>query len=449
MTALFCLAPAAQSADNWKPYIDWLKKELGKDTPSKEDYDNVRDTKLHGDNYMHIYQTTVDGKGKVTKKYKWWFDSKKTVNFSHSSKAVLREKIISTREELEKGIVKSEFTVLNFTEQFGVCTGNISFGILSSDDVLKGLVGLGNLLNKHQDTITKMTMSTISASAGILLAPAPEPVHKAAALTALLTAAGVEAATRLTGWLLGNKLSKNVNENGEWILSEETTRKLYPGFEKVLAKMRNLEGTKVRSVWEYGKGYTKIDISNTLSDVTEEDKQMIAKLIYRTNPVGARHFYPKNKENKKKWIVGAKDFEAVLSICGVEFNHLQGEVQVRNRGIKYRKFDDENALKRKEVPVATLDIDKNHPNMFIFSEKFENKDALRVKMIPRGKILIATKKAEEKDAPTYIKEISCTGDLENVMRKHIKSDSLLRTVEMEESSVKINGNYQQIRYRDE
>lgn len=447
LTFILAFTSLALKSDDWKPYIDWVKKECGNYTPSNDDFDNVRETKMCGDNYLHVYQNTIDGKGKITKRYKWWPDTNKTINFSHAAKAILREEITSTTQEMEKGIVKSEFYVMNFTEHFGVCRAGMSFGIISSNDILKGLVNFGTFITTNQKKITAVTIPAIGLALKALVAPVPEATHKAVALTTLLVASGIEGASRLTGWLLGSKLSQTVDEKGNLILDGDKAKEYFPGFEKVLFKLRKLEGTRVVTVWEQGKGYTKIDIV-TNENVSEEDKQLIAKMIYRTNPVGARHFYPKNKENAKKWLVGAKDFESVLSLCGIEFKELKGEVQVRHRGTKHRKnFDDEKALGRKEVPVVTLDIDKNYPNFIKFATNIKNDADLDVKLTPRGRILIATTKPEEKNAPTYIREIQCDGDFENILRKHIKPDSMLLYVDMEESSIKIKGSYQQTRFQ--
>ena len=446
LTFLLTFSSLCVKGDNLKSYIKWVKEECGDYTPSTDDYDNVRETKMYGDSYLHTYQNTIDGKGKITKKYKWWLDTEKTINFSHTAKAILREEITSTKKELEKGIVKSEFTVMNFTENFGICRAGGSFGIISSNDVLKGLVKFGMFINNQQSIISKATGTAIAASISALLAPVPEPGHKAAALTTLLVASGIEGASRLTGWLLGSKLSNNVDEKGNIIMDGEKAKKYFPEFEKVLFKLRKLEGTRVVAVWEQGKGYTKIDIATTSDMVSEEDKQLIVKMIYRTNPVGVRNFYPKDKENAKKWVVKAKDFEAVLSLCGIKFNRLLGDVQVRHRGTKDRKdYQDEEALGRKVVPVVTLDIDKNYPNFIKFNQKVKDAAELDIKLIPSGKIMIATKKLEE-NAPTYIREISCTGNFENILRKHIKPDSMLLYVDMEESSIKVQGSYQQIRF---
>ena len=450
LAALLTLSPLCSEGKNeYTSYIKMLKNELGDYSPSKDDFDNVRETKIFQDSYLHIYQTTIDGKGKMVKRYKWWPDTEKTINFSMSAKAILREKVTSSKEELANGIVKSEFTVANFTEHFGVCKAGISFGVINSQDVLKGMSVFGKWVKKSQDKISALTVPLMLASGKVLLAPVPEPTHKAAATTALVVAAGAELASRLTGWLLGDVLSKNIDEEGNVILDKDHIKNNYPGFEEVLVKLRNLEGTKVKTVWEYGKGYTKIDIATHLSDVKEEDKELIAKMIYRTNPVGARHFLPKDKTNAKKWIVQADEFASLLSICGIDFDQLNGEVRVRNRGTKYRKdYTDEKAFGRKEVPVVTLDIDQNYPNSIMFAKKLKDSNDLNIKLIPRGKILIATAKDGETNVPTYVREITCEGDLKNVLRKHIDESSMLMYVDMEESSVSITGSYQQIRFSD-
>ena len=448
LAALLTLSPFCSEGKNeWTSYIKMLKNELGDYSPSKEDFDNVRETKIFQDSYLHIYQTTIDGKGKMVKRYKWWPDTEKTINFSMSAKAMLREKITSTKEELAKGIVKSEFMVMKFSERLGVCNAGVSFGVINSQDVLKGLAAWGKFIKKNQKTITKWTSEVISGAKDML--SSKDEKEQQAAIAVLAVACGVEFASRFSGWLFGDVLSKNIDEEGNYILDGDYVKKIYPGFKQVLVKLRNLEGTKVKTVWEYGKGYTKIDIATHLSEVKEEDKELIAKMIYRTNPVGARHFLPKNKENAKKWTVKADEFASLLSVCGIDFDQLEGEVRVRNRGTKYRKdYPDEKAFGRTEVPVVTLDIDQNYPNLIMFAKKLKNNNDLNIKLIPHGKILIATAKDGETNVPTYVREIPCEGDLKNVLRKHINKSSMLKYVDMEESSVSIQGNYQQIRLRD-
>ena len=84
----------------------------------------------------------------------------------------------------------------------------------------------------------------------------------------------------------------------------------------------------------------------------------------------------------------------------------------------------------------------------MFAKKLKDSNDLNIKLIPRGKILIATAKDGETNVPTYVREITCEGDLKNVLRKHIDESSMLMYVDMEESSVSITGSYQQIRFSD-
>lgn len=441
--SLLISSPFCLSGNAWKSYLDIIREELGKEPPQTGLNDNVRDTKMHGDQYLHFFQNTIDGRGKITKKRKWCPDTRKTINFSHSMRATLIERVTSTQEELQKGILKSEFTVQKFSEHFGIGKAGVTFGIISSNEVLKGLVEIGKAITKNEKQIISASSTAVAAALKFFL---HVPWERGVPIS--LKAATV--VTKLIKWYLGDKLSKEIDEDGNYLLTSEDVRDKFPEFENVLIKLRNLEGSKVKTVWKQGIGYTKIDISTlNTKEVTEEDRKLIAKMIYRTNPVGAQHFYPKDKENAKKWNIEAQEFASVFSLCGIEFNRLEGNVWVRNRGTKYRKdYHDECALGRNEVPVVTLDIDPNHSNSLLFVPKIKTRDDLTVKLTPIGKILIATKKNNEKNIPTYIREISCSGNFENVLKKHIKGDSMLLYVDMEESSLKVQGQYLQQRFRE-
>ena len=428
--------------EGWKSYMAIVREVVGDVyNPKEEDYDNVRETKIYKDNYLHTYQSVIDGKGKVIKKYNWWPDSERKINFSHSAKAVLKEKIISTKEELETGIVKSEFSVVNFSEQFGVCSVGQSFGICNSQDMMKTLIEIGSFAKDNKKVVGQLR------NAIVLLGVK----RQKGALLMILTALGVDAFNRIAV-SVGEKIKAITDEDGNFVLSDADVRKYYPGFEKVLLKIRNLEGTEVRTVWVQGKGYTQIDIKFSTADVTEEDRKLLATMIYRMNPIGARHILPKDKERKigSKWVITANDFAALFSICGIEFDKLSGEIWIRNRGTKNRNdFVDELDLGRKVVPVVTLDIDKNYHNEIKFVRKLKRNATLDLRMFPQGRLQMATIGQNETNVPTYIREINCEGDFRNFLKKDIRKGSLLKIVDMETGSVKADASYQQIRYQNQ
>ena len=469
-TLAFCLACLVTShiqvfsagyekdRENWLPA---LKEIYGDEQPSvkqSDTIDNVRELKYPGQRYIHMGDVQLQGRGKLVKKHKYWFDTEKFVQLTHASAFIILEEIISTEEELDDGIIKSLFTVQRFDEQLVSAKAGYKLGFVTTNDILKGL---RNFRKNHGTSIIDLgdeliKLSAAAAAATATAAVAPEPV-------ATKVGAGVTATTAVTLFSIGvglkagvwalEKIDAKTDDDGNWILTDDAIKDLYPEVDMIIQKLHHLEGTTIESTWvaQNGKrdpkeiGYTQLHISSKNTSITEEDKEMLAKMIYRANPFGVKTVLPEDKKGiGNVWEINANDVISWLTTAGINYDTVNGTIRVKDFGSSQTtKYDDENSLQQKdEVTVTTLKAITKDNDRLRFMKKLKDTSQVKISVIPTsGEIIVVDPKVGE-DAPKYVKEVNVEGRIES----HIdKPTGLLTDIVYEENSVLIHYAYTQLR----
>lgn len=419
-------------------------KELVGDMPpyklDKENKGNVRETKYPGERYTHTLQTDVTGTGRGVVKRKIWFDTEKRVHFHHTGHTVIAEEILSSDEELKNGKIKSRFTVLRFSEKIGSAKSAITLGSVKSEDIILLLRQAGRKYHK----ILKITSESLIAGGlkGLLVSLIPGP-QQAAAVPVSITALPTGILIHYIDWFLYKKLPKITDQDGFYTLNDKEVKAKFPEYEKIVMKIRNLEGSVIDAEWEFDKGYTRIEL-NAPSEITNSDKKLLAKMIYRMNPICARTILPANLKDTN-WSIDAGEIGGMVLGTGIDYDSLKGKIHLHNRGKGAMSCADEMVLGRPSVPTLQIDLDPYWDNKIYFSKKWKDKSKLNVGLIPTKGNLTMVVTGGKKKAPVYIKELTIYGKFDSSLRK--EPDSLLTIVEFDEANLTMKCSYVQLRER--
>ena len=454
-----CAPNYKKDRENWLPR---LKEIYGDEQPSvkmSDTIDNTREYKYPGQRFSHNAAVQLDGKGKLVKKHKYWVDREKYLQLQHQSSFIILEEIISSDEELDDGIIKSHFTVQHFNEQLLSAKAGMKIGFIDSKGIINTIKGFkasyGSMLDKAADNFIKASLAT--ATAAILAAGAPEPV-----VTKVGSAGGFATAATLAGiggtikifLRITDYVSDQTDEEGNIILSREKVNKICPEADMMIQKLHRLEGIEIYTTWiaQNGKrnpkdiGYTQLDIDkkHLYSDVTEDDKEMLTKMIYRANPFGVKTILPDDKKGiDNTWEIEANNVMTWMATAGVKYDTVNGTIRVRDEGSrKSSDYEDEQSLqKKKEIVVEDLRaITKNNPRLR-FMKKMKDSSQVKMSVIPTSGNIVIVESNE--NAPRYVKEVNVKGRIET----HIdKPTGLLADIEYEENSVMINYSYAQVRW---
>ncbi len=436
--------------ENWLPR---LKEIYGDEQPSvkKDDtIDNARELKYPGQRFTHIGIVELGGKGKLIKKYKYWFPTEKYVNLEHRSSFIILEEIVSNENELDEGIIKSHFVVQSFNEQLVEADGGMKIGFIDTKDIINTVKTVketyGSVFDRVADNFIKTGIATATAAA-----LAPEPVITKGVALAALSALGIGLAIKSGSFVIDKALDKT-DDDGNIILSRERIEKLCPDADMMIQKLHRLEGTKIYATWiaQNGErdpnkiGYTQLDIETPQdSDVTEDDKEMLCKMIYRANPFGVKSILPDDKKGLgNRWDIDASDVMSWLNTAGIKYDTVQGIIHVLDAGSSQsNRYEDENALqKKKEITVTTLRAVTKNNDRLRFMKKMEDSSQVKMSVIPTSGAIVVVEPNEE--APKYVKEVNVEGRIES----HIdKPTGLLANIVYEENSVNIKYSYVQER----
>ena len=427
-------------------------KELANGVPAynidKINKGNVRETKYPGERYTHILKSDITGTGRgVVRRKISWFNTEKRIHLHHTSDAVITEEILSSEKELNDGIIISKFTILHFSEKIGSAKSAITIGQLKCEDAAKLLKELGK---KYHDVLQTTAKGLIAGGLMALQASLIPGPHQVATAPASVAAIPAGLAIHFLDWFLNKKLPEITDPDGFYKLDDKDVKARFPEYESIVAKIRHLEGSEIEAVWQYDIGYTKIDLKNappeiTEEEITEEDKDLIAKMIYRMNPICARTIFPANNKDKRRWSIDAGDIGGMVLGTGIDYNNLTGSIHILNRGSGTRHWKDEEELGRSSVPINRIDIDTYWSNKINFSKIFKDKSKLNVGLIPaKGHMTIVLDDGGKK-SPVYVRELYIEGKMDSRLKKEPKS--LLAIVEFDEANLKMQCSYVQHRER--
>ncbi len=393
----------------------------------------VRELKNPGEMYQHFLTMNVEGVGRsVTKRSLSWFNTAKSFRFNHETSAILSERILSSEQELQNGIIRTEFTLNALNEVLLKGGAGISVGALDSKSLIHLLKDTAHIANP---TINATGDAMIALGLAALAAPAPELIHKIAGGGVAIGGALLKFANNAFWKMLGKK----TNEENEFIIPGKSLANIYPGAESAVALLRNLQGSKVHAVWEYGKGYTKLELETNA--VKDEDKELLAKMIYRLNPIGARHVFPKGCEDEgDTWLIKSSDIGGLLMTTGFKYDTLTGDVAVVNRGLKEEKYKDEkNPLN--VYRLTTIDRMRNEIN---FVKGYGANKRLACSFVPHGELKVVNQDSKG-FVPLFVRDIKLYGDLSSRMSE---TDGLLKELSFDDSTIKVSFNYSQLRMQD-
>ena len=441
--AAICLCGSVRgAAPNDQEWITRLKEIFRDNEPyvPEKDPGIVKETKYPGEIYTHFFKSDITGIGRaVTERSISWFNSEKSMRFHHQANVIIIEEIVSTESELAAGVVKSKFTVQRFDETFASLKGKMEIGPIGSERLVKALMYLG----KQYGAKLKISgVSLIAVGLGVVKMPLPEMTHKIGAAGTVALGAALWA----IGWVTADVLPKEFDESGYKKLSPDYVKKVFPAYREVVARTRHLEGSTAEAEWQVKKGYTSVKIRPADPQITEDDCRVLAKMIYRMNPVGSRKVLPKGYENKKFWRFKAEDIGGMITVAGADFDTLRGTVTVRNNGKSVKKYPDEQDLKRPKVPVAMLETAEQFGNKIFFVKKFQDGSSLKLSAVPVFKIEMIVDDDRPGAAPVYVRNVSISDStLEGRMDKN--SSGFWEHVAYEESSLKFTCEYNQLRER--
>jgi len=423
--------------DGFKDWMPRLKEIFGNDMPYKptENKDLVRETKFPGERYYHFFNSNTTGTGRVIKKHFWWFDTGRSISFHNQVSIILREEIVSSQKELDDGIIKSKFTVQRFSEFMGNVKGKTDFGITDSTVLAKKILDFGkehgrDLKDEGRRDLTKGTLEIVAV---------PDPIDKILGLTKVMKGALYLA----LHWFTTDYVPKKVDNDGFYKLDSDDVKKRYPAYKEIIEKIRNIEGTEITATWQVGVGYTEIKIKPAAHNIKEEDCELLAKMIYRMNPVGARSIIPKGKENNNYFTVNAADICGLVLPAGADYNTLSGSITFRNRGKDSMDYPDEVKNQRAETPIRRLSIADDFGSKITFGKKFKDGSLLTFTVAPRGKFEVATDEGKNGDAPVYVRHVEIEGDLNGEIIAG--EGSFWSYMEIEKTSLEMKCVYNQLR----
>ena len=443
---LLLLLFQASNAENFsKDWIDTLKNIFPEDYHSKGKIDNLRENKFPGEVYIHCFTSSISGVGKVvTKRAIDIFNTEEQLNLHHSSQIILLEKVISTEKEINEGILKSEITVQGISETLKSATGKIKVGVIDSATVFKAIKFLSEhkYFNDRREEFEKNANLLIITGSGLILLDPLDGIGTMLAGYALKH--GIK--------LFYDKIPQNIDEDGNIKLSQGIIKFWNPNYSKAITRIKKVSGTKISTVWEWDKGYTSIKIKAAPNSMlSRNDEEFLAKLIYRTNPVGGSFLIPtsyqKSSDLPQRWNIDITDIAGMLTNVGIDYDNLEGIIPVRNRGITYKVFEEENKINsNSKLRVLTLSIDQTKSCKISFKKTLNDTSTINAGIKPQGNIDIVLSQVNSTDkfsTPLYVRKAQISGSFEGEIVKDKKS--LLSLIKLSKSSMDVDFNYYQLR----
>lgn len=395
--------------------IDYLRAAVRDDGPIYTGKcEDVRELKYPGQKFVHAIMMTIEGSGRAVTPRCWgWFNTTKTLYLRHVSNVMLVESIESTEDDLEKGIIRSRFSVQRLDEQLESATSKIEVGPFDSTGFCKWI----------KSGCEKIGSDHIEENWLWWAMP------------------GVKLLNRLVLCV-----DEKIASDGTIVADVDFVSKNLPGYSAAVGKLHDFRGTKLVSTWEYGKGYTSIDFLKT--GLSESDRQMIAKLIYRTNPMSVNDVLPHDKKSGDCWTIDSRVIGGAVFDLGLDFDNVDGAVRCCHRGIDLvdgEDVQDEYRLLAK-TPMQTkvLEVprdDRNRMELVTNNDKYGD---VAVSFSPYGKIVIFDEHDKDGRHIYYLRDLQMDGFVKS---KISRRTSLLKDVEFTGADLKVHLNYTQVRAR--
>ena len=396
--------------------IDYLLDHYRDDGPCfTGESDEVRELKYPGQRYIHEIAMTVEGTGTAVTPRCWgWFKTRRTLYLRHVSHLLMIEVIESNNEDLEKGIIKSRYKILRLDEQLEAAGSRFVFKTAGSAKLFDSAV-VGKWT---KDICDKYGPDKVDGSQNWLQCP----------LDCLM-----------------NKLDERISSDGTFVADEKFVSKHMPGYEAVVAMLHDFSGTQLVSRWECKVGYTSIKFVKT--GLKEPDQMMIAKLIYRTNPLSVNDVLPQDKKAGDSWTIDSRVIGGAVFDLGIDFDNVDGAIQCRHLGVELLDEDDAadefRLLKKPQMQAKALQVARDDRNkMELVSKNNEKLGDMAVSFSPYGKMLVFDEHDKKGRHIYYLRELKMDGVLKSKISNRA---SLLKDVEFTGTDLKVHLIYTQTR----
>lgn len=429
----------AQMPEKEKEFINILKEELGSSKKGElGDINTIREIKRPNQVFCHISNMTINGKGiAVSKRLRGWWNSSAAVNFCHETNMVIIERITSSKEDLNNGIIKSEFKVNKISEHLISAALDYKFSGISTQKMIVPF--LENIRKEYGKGIDNTGNFLLSSAAGAFLTPEPT-VSKWIAVGSA-AAGGILKMIKIgLDWIGTNQ------KDGYIILPKEIVKKISPDYNAFITKISELDGSRIIAVWECGKGYTSIKII-ARNVASEADMKCLAELIYRSNPIVTDKLYPRRIGTTR--LIDASEIGGMIFSNAVKMNKVTGLFKIKNRGKTSALNNDLNDVqeilestghKTPEINIEEIGIMETGANVIRFIHKGNSKtskiESLTMQFTPHGAFYILNNKG----LPRFIRKAVLEGEL---TARANNRKGIFQEINMDERDVKIHITYGQ------
>lgn len=429
----------AQMPEKEKEFINILKEELGSSKKGElGDINTIREIKRPNQVFCHISNMTINGKGiAVSKRLRGWWNSSAAVNFCHETNMVIIERITSSKEDLNHGIIKSEFKVNKISEHLISAALDYKFSGISTQKMIVPF--LENIRKEYGKGIDNTGNFLLSSAADAFLTPEPT-VSKWIAVGSA-AAGGILKMIKIgLDWIGTNQ------KDGYIILPKEIVKKISPDYNAFITKISELDGSRIIAVWECGKGYTSIKII-ARNVASEADMKCLAELIYRSNPIVTDKLYPRGIGTTR--LIDASEIGGMIFSNAVKMNKVTGLFKIKNRGKTSALNNDLNDVqeilestghKTPEINIEEIGIMETGANVIRFIHKGNSKtskiESLTMQFTPHGAFYILNNKG----LPRFIRKAVLEGEL---TARANNRKGIFQEINMDERDVKIHITYGQ------
>lgn len=401
--------------------LDYLRAAVRDDGPCYTGTcEDVRELKYPGQRFIHDIIMTIEGTGTAVTPRCWgWFKTRNTIYLRHVSHVMMIESIESTPADLEKGIIKSRYAIQRLDEQLEGANRKGVFET-SGGTCLFNSANFGKMV---KTVCEKFGSDKIEEDRRWWLLPNVKLFNK------LLTSADAK-----------------INSDGTFIADSNFLSENLPGYSAIIGKLHNFTGTSLVSTWEFGKGYTSINFLKT--GLERSDQEMIAKLIYRTNPMSVNEVLPADKKSGDRWTIDSRVIGGAVFDLGLDFDNVDGAIQCRHMGVEMLDSDDAadefRLLSKPQMQAKALDIPRDDRNRVELATRNHRYGDVAVAFSPYGNILVFDEHDKKGRHIYYLREVKMDG----IVKSKISGRAnLLKDVEFIGTDVKVRLVYTQTRAR--
>lgn len=414
LLAIFALSSLFAPIARGEEMIDIVKRIFkDKDPAQIGKCENVRELKYPGQKFWHTMSMTIAGDAQIVTERCWgWFKTRSVIHMVHSSKLILVETVVSTEKELEEGIIRSVFRIQRLDEQLAQSHGESRIGSLSSKDIFKEIK---TICEKYGSDKVEQDPWVWVKNPGLKI---------------------------LNKFLLWT--DRQINSDGTVVISGRDLEKAFPEYKVLVSKFRDFKGTVITSTWKFGEGYTSINFLT--SALKQEDKEAIAKLIYRTNPISVKEILPDGKRSGDTWMIDSDTIGGIVFDLGLDFDDVNGRIMCRHLGraiMDGEDVPDEAQLTGKtQLNMQNIEIPRDDRSLIKLVSYSGKAGDVTISFTPSGRFSIFDDYDKDERHLYYLKEAHISGVLKS---KVSRTTSLLRNIEFKDANLQIRLEYVQNR----